>query len=120
MNKVEIFDEYVAALRSGEYIQNKSHLRETIDGRDCFCAIGVLGDVIEPGLWQREYLYGAIVWDHQTAYKIAEDNFGRDICNSIWKKNDGYWDGNVAVESSSFEEIADWLELNRDEILNDK
>lgn len=44
MNK-EIKEKWVAALRSGEYKQGKSALKETQDGKDAFCCYGVLCDL---------------------------------------------------------------------------
>lgn len=40
---------WVAALRSGEYRQGKSLLR---DSEDRFCCLGVLADLVDPHAWR--------------------------------------------------------------------
>ena len=48
MNK--LLTDWLAALRSGKYVQGKGRLRED----DSFCCLGVLCDVHNPELWRVE------------------------------------------------------------------
>lgn len=61
----EIIEKWIAALRSGEYKQEFNCLRKG----DCFCAIGVLCDIVDPTAWEGDLWHGqssmpAWAWEH--------------------------------------------------------
>ena len=125
-----LMQDWIAALRSGDYTQTGSHLRDETG----FCCLGVLCDIINPDGWT--YTFS----DH---YK-GDTDFGYTIENDVsplWEPDAGIpplpvlqevlglpedpiWDSQenpteiVAgilvvfndLDCLSFEEIADWLE----------
>ena len=50
MNK-EIKEKWLAALRSGKYVQSTGALRKPGDAKDSFCCLGVLCDAVDPSGW---------------------------------------------------------------------
>lgn len=52
MSKLEIADRikiliiWVAALKSGKYLQTKNYLGRKVNGKDCFCSLGLLCEVM--------------------------------------------------------------------------
>lgn len=55
--KEEVKQAWVEALESGEYEQGFGWLRQTVNGKTCHCALGVLGDLaVKAGL--AEWLEG--------------------------------------------------------------
>lgn len=67
----DIQAKWVAALRSGKYNQCRGQLRKG----DCFCAIGVLCDVIEPDGWKRGYNG----WEHDGQRTRLSIEFSRRL-----------------------------------------
>lgn len=47
----EIKGQWVAALRSGKYVQGHGLLRLSGDGFEAFCCLGVLADIVNPSGW---------------------------------------------------------------------
>jgi hypothetical protein len=74
----ELKAKWVAALRGGEYEQGRWHLRENRK----FCCMGVLCDVADPSLWNRDGAYAdgghgfppAELLKYPTASKLASLN----------------------------------------------
>jgi hypothetical protein len=76
----EVKDQWVTALRSGEYEQGRSYLRskDPNGGNDKFCCLGVLCDLaVKAGVTEaRDNGYGSVVYggedDPNTAYPPAQ------------------------------------------------
>lgn len=49
--RLELFERWVAALRSGEYKQGSGWLRTVARGGSYWCCLGVLDDMIDPSKW---------------------------------------------------------------------
>lgn len=98
--------EWIAALRSGKYIQGYRRLR-TRDSR--YCVLGVACDVIDPTRWSLAHRAGSIapvyVFDEQHAftmpYELGLEWYGMKDQSTLAEMND---------EGKSFAEIADYLE----------
>jgi len=104
---------WIAALRSGKYLQGRTVLRrESLDGKDHFCCLGVLADVI--GCDWKQYGFDPI---HRMAIfsktkeqdacaippKIAKQiGLSKKVQNTLVRYND--------VDNKSFEEIAKYIE----------
>lgn len=126
--KPEIKAKWLAALRSGEYLQGRDCLRSTRpdDVDDAFCCLGVLCDlaaregVVEWDGTDAHYTdpqYGRGHWENNVLplpvmvwAGLAEDN-PRVACNV-----GGYTSANVASlndeHGCTFSEIADWIEVS--------
>ncbi len=92
--KIETLVAWVNGLRSGDYKQVKGPIR---DG-DCFCALGVLHEV-RGGEWLNN---GDMVnWENNSMPRKMEID--------VAYINDG--------TSATFDEVADWIELHKDEFL---
>lgn len=81
----ELKDKWVAALRSGDYVQNRGEIEDMFDGG--LCCLGVLGKVSR----HKRSIRGYDLVDGGT----------RDVC--VWMNDE---------EKKSFIEIADWVEAN--------
>lgn len=104
---------WIAALRSGDYIQGKSMLKYSRFSEDQirYCCLGVLGEICDPdkfSIFQSNDAYdfeGKIVyyWDEQSFSSLGAEILDDDIQNLLIFLNDsrGY----------SFNDIADVLEV---------
>lgn len=87
---------WIAALRSGKYIQGQKYLQA--DGK--FCCLGVACDVIDSNGWKNTAGWTAVI-PSETAARL---NLEINVQKQLWKLNDH--------EGRSFLEIADWIEEN--------
>jgi hypothetical protein len=100
----DIKDKWLAALRSGEYVQGSGLLRQTVGDTPKYCCLGVLCQVA--GLTIND--------DGLAAGDEGYANLGKIIdapekLSVLWNMNDGTDSIN---RSYSFEEIADYIEKN--------
>jgi hypothetical protein len=109
----DIKTKWIEALRSGRYAQTKGYLR-TIDqeGNSCYCAAGVLADIIDPGAWEEaspcsdlrsttKYRWNGHMFGLQKEeYEPFEIPFS--ILDGAMRRNDDKFE--------SFSDIADYLE----------
>lgn len=108
----EVKTKWIAALRSGAYEQAEAALaRETPDGQRCYCAIGVLADLIDPKGWRPDgYADGDSYLTHALASPdrayLIEDVLPIETQEQIADLNDG--------ELACLASIATWIDLNVD------
>jgi hypothetical protein len=43
----QILKNWVSALKSGKYAQTKNYLGRNVDGKDCFCSLGLLCEIMK-------------------------------------------------------------------------
>lgn len=106
--KKDVMEKWVAALRSGKYRQGKNRLRNSCNQ---FCCLGVLCDISEISQFDEDGFYlkaGAIL-----PYKVMEwadikspSPYAQEY--SLMSMNDSL--------NKSFEEIADFIEANYEEL----
>lgn len=113
--KREVMEQWVSALRSGEYEQGFNVLRESTDLRESFCCLGVLCDLHRQsaggGAWTCDGYQSGKNWNAEVPTGevvswagLREPNpaiAGRKMISDL---NDG--------EGKSFSEIADLIEQN--------
>lgn len=90
----EIKEKWIKALESGDYMKARKNL---YGGGGCYCAIGVLCDVINPGGWKKG------LWA-TTHVDFEANNLGelkRSDVNKVIALND--------KDNLTFKEIASWL-----------
>lgn len=75
----EIKDQWIAALKSGEYVQGPCRLYNRVDRSHC--CIGVLGEII-PGLSSTP------TKDIQNPYRFLEETIGVLNCQRLYLRND--------------------------------
>jgi hypothetical protein len=106
----EVRQLWIDALLSGEYQQGKGRLRLGGIDSKCFCAAGLLANILDPNGWVYHESLGWY-W-HGNHFNLYIDNTGplsvaTDISPSVVKavtvKNDD--------EGSTFQEIAEFLKL---------
>ena len=108
----EKIQEWVDALRSGDYIQTTGRLcRDDGSKHKTFCCLGVLCDLVDPGGWRDG---GAVVsWYDCINYpgQYFPNEFD-GIFSELWKRNDGHQDleRNFKYDPHTFEEIASIIE----------
>lgn len=118
----ELKARWLTALRSGQYKQGQGKLRS---GDECFCCLGVLGDVLDPKGWQPFKDYWAYgdegLADETELVSEVRKRIGLpfDAMKRCMEMNDGVtkWDPDLEVtremsSPKSFAEIADWIEAN--------
>lgn len=97
---------WIDALRSGKYTKTTHEMRVQRNGKSCFCALGVLCDVIDSKRW--EVHSGYYRWGNSWAIIPGRTRNAIHItekeCLSILNLNDS--------KRKSFNEIADWIEEN--------
>lgn len=98
--KKELRDKWVAALRSGEYIQGQETLRDTLN--NTYCCLGVLCKVSGSPNWDGEHMHGDYAFLQACAQK--ELGISAEDANRCVLLND--------KEGKSFPEIADYIEQN--------
>jgi hypothetical protein len=109
--KSELKDEWVRALRSGDYKQGNGALLK--DGK--YCCLGVLADILEPEAWQPS-TDGRMRWNDRIGTLV--DNF-QDLRPKDQHKLIDMNDGSIPdghdqspINIRTFDEIADWIEAN--------
>lgn len=91
----DLLKRWVAALRSGDYEQGKSQLRNI---KNEYCCLGVLCDVIDPTQWGKNY-HGKWGYPHETTLEFAGIEF--DFAEELASIND---------RGVSFQEISNIIE----------
>lgn len=100
--KKALKDRWVAALRSGEYAQGSSYLKDETDGGETFhCCLGVLCEISPAVAKRRLGSWGmfSLLSREQLDYAVLDDN----TQNTLAYKND---------HGTSFKRIATWIERN--------
>jgi hypothetical protein len=113
--KKEYADKWVAALRSGKYVQGKAALKQAYDGGVKHCCLGVLCEVmgtkqtpppVNGSNFKFEgeiaYLPDSVV--REAGLKSVSPNFASGVMNDISWMND--------ARSVKFPELADLIEQN--------
>lgn len=100
-------DKWIAALRSGKYEQTDGSLRAgSVAGRECFCCLGVLADVMGAN-WRENEIDGCQLEasDESLLSDEAAEKFGLTYKNQevLAKMND---------QGCAFPIIADYIEKN--------
>jgi hypothetical protein len=81
-------EEWLAALESGEWAQGKRDLWSIVEGRKCYCCLGVATEMFDPsyrGLKPgQEGLHSANAFASETVRDLLElyDNGGRALCDN--------------------------------------
>lgn len=98
-----IKNRWLDALRSGNYQKCELTMR---DQNDCFCALGVLADVVAPNDWVKNE-YG---WNNK-GFDPYDGNNYRNKFNPwyVSDENDGTSND---IDPSTFDQVADWIEEN--------
>lgn len=117
------FDKWITALRSGEYEQGQEQLRRTNDdGTVGYCCLGLFQKIIVDNLDEASTGDNTAGWFPDSNCKIADLGGIQDTTpflssalthgqrNLLAEMNDG---------GASFEDIADYLEVHRDEFVED-
>lgn len=112
---------WIDALRSGKYPQTKGTFKQLLDDKECFCATGVLADIINPELLKAQTFNRGYFLDGRVVEKMypkgysrlrlqqgASDRFTlfglpKGQFRKIVKMNDA---------GESFQTIANWIEKN--------
>lgn len=107
--KAEIRQQWLEALRSGQYTQGHRYLRRS---NNTYCCLGVLCDLVGPNDWKPQ---GAHHYSHSTEYTallppvianavgLRSSFVDQDPLDVVMRMND---------TGKSFAEIADWIEAN--------
>lgn len=103
----EIRDRWLAALRSGDYLQGTGSLRTVSDE---FCCLGVLVDVVCPNEWEPVPVSGTTSFCFRGHQGTLPSVFKHDI-GGINGYDDDLMNMND-IEGMTFEQIADWIEEN--------
>lgn len=109
---------WIGALRSDKY---KKKINGSLrDGMDGFCALGVLHDVMSKGNWRNSTIKNGWI----TMNSIANEyGLSAKHQNMAYKINDGFKDQDgkdifyAHTNMNTFEDVALYLEANKDEIL---
>lgn len=123
----ELKDQWLTALRSGEYKQGKGTLKQqqSPGTSDCtYCCLGVLCDIVGPENWSPTYS-GKYKYTYPSLNSIFNDSYGtlpKSLSNKLEvstatmekliKMNDAGLTPNTTLEKYTFLEIADWIENN--------
>lgn len=109
--KKEIADKWIEALKSGKYKQHTNSLRV----KDMYCCLGVLCDISNVSKWtNRDFIF-----NNREFLYYYDDNGGFPSPNVInWSelKDWMYFSRMNDVERKSFNEIADYIEANWENI----
>lgn len=105
----DIKDAWMNKLLSGEYKQTRHMLRRVVDGQDCYCALGLLGEVlVEKGVCSWE------LSETGQLYKLRLENAG-DNLRGIHSELDEYLEWNTQQQDAIWEkndcEVADFVEI---------
>lgn len=105
-------NEWIAALRSGDWEQGSGTLQ---CGDGSFCCLGVLCDLIDADAWEKGN-DGYVSWNGacgdltQVSFSCVPDDYflAEDLQNTLIGMND--------QQGASFDDIANYLEANADDI----
>jgi hypothetical protein len=101
-----IKQQWVAALRSGQYKQGKGKLRRASSEGDLYCCLGVLCDLLAPNEWKKVEPYDYYAIDELGAFLpgALRRSVGLDGAteSELVHMNDS--------SGSSFAKIASWIE----------
>jgi hypothetical protein len=105
MNR-ELKEKWVAALRSGDYVQGNGALKYGKEGAMYYCCLGVLAEVADPGSLERRR--DGYFWFHNLAGLLALPSgecmyLPLETQNRLSSMNDAW---------VPFSKIADWIEAN--------
>ena len=102
---VELVKQWIEALESGKYKKGNLQLRRG----DCFCAVGVLCDVIDPKLWVRAYNSIIITSDEPNPDNLIEYSWNYNTCTTpeLAKKK-------IGLTVDDFNNIMKLSDLNND------
>lgn len=108
--KTELKTKVVAALRSGEYVQDTElgKLRVKKGGVDCYCVMGVVADVLDPGGWSPQTNNEDVYQFHGWSGSLS----GQD-CEALGITAEEQWNRFIDPndnEKVTFEQFADRLE----------
>jgi hypothetical protein len=123
MEKSEAIQMWIDALRSGKYSQGREYLWKADDaGKKCYCALGVLLQIVAPeNLRLQPFSYNPKFSNSATiSLKFKIDmglNWLPDPSDEINDFADHIINMNDAQEKT-FDEIADHIEANREQILS--
>lgn len=92
---------WVEALRSGQYEQTTDYQFRDPDRKNCFCAMGVLANLIDPGNWDGTNWGEDVCLPDMTLQAIG---LTYEVQSKVMHMNDG--------EELSFAEIANYIEEN--------
>lgn len=92
---------WIDALRSGKYAQGTGRLRREVDGKDCFCCLGVCLDVNAPEGWKQ--IEEGPGWRWRYEADVPHEKYPLNLSPYI-RMNDH--------KGKTFEEIADFVEVN--------
>lgn len=105
--KPDIKQKWIAALRSGEYTQNRYKTYKVTEGKCSFCGLGVLMDIYlkEHNLeWTSKTVYGSMFCSHtylpSVIYEWSKLDYGMQI--RMTNLND--------IKKYTFEQLADYIE----------
>lgn len=103
------------ALRSGKYKQIQGYLQVN----ECFCILGVVNDVANPDNWI-EAQGGYWLTRRNSRYVLTKEDVPPEVAASLFQKELGYVSkrrisgklSGMNDGGATFEEIADWIEVN--------
>ena len=106
MMNPELKQKWVDALTSGTYRQGRRALR---DNDDCFCCLGVLCDIVDPGGWEKTpgSIYSYFIEDGEDNDSVIPDPLREKLGLSLKDQQD-LIDMNDEA-NRSFEEIAAFI-----------
>ncbi len=108
--KKEAAEAWSKALRSGNYIQTREHLRKpNASGRMCHCALGVLCDVYDSSKWNGSSYAGTIGVLPEYILRAADIKDPRCEVEVNFKATDI---PTLNDEGATFAEIADIIDAN--------
>ena len=115
--------DWIKALRSGDYKQTKGRLRRG----DSFCCLGVACEISGRGVWQQRTRNGSLtyiyIFDNEALPREVANYYGiRDVYATFWigtvdRKNNSL--SNLNDKGATFDEIADIIEEEPDYLLVD-
>jgi len=111
----ELKDKWIDALRSGKYQKSEGQLREKVEDGYCYCAMGVLCDIIDPNVWGNMKYGMASGIDHHNYEDAVAYGDNRKVPFDPWiimQMSDGTSGDPLIAKPASFEEIADYVEKN--------
>lgn len=96
-------DKWIAALRSGDYVQGR-HCLQTWNHK--FCCLGVLCDVLDPSKWDKYHRWSYSDDDRNKLYslEISDGFIPTKLQKDLISMND--------LHAQSFNQIADYIEEN--------
>lgn len=111
--KKEIADQWVAALRRGEYEQGRGQLKN-VYGK--FCALGVLCDVVAPNNWKqmRDGRYACEMDEIDSHSTLLPTSVL--VMTGMHSRSETNLAGLNDVAGRSFDEIADYIEQHWEQL----